>query len=302
MISMAGLASANPRNVSKDQTENTRGRIIDQAKRDEGFRALKRHLQHNGLVIDMPSTTAERVVTDRGGYDYAIFELVHRGNGRRRSTGQFQADGQNQDIDEEAVIIYVANDTIGLNVPNNVIAYELKRNSSGRNTSSTFFGYDQVTTYTVNNNEVIEHYPDISSQEPSNNPVVSAHSHNDFCEIDVCLPPESRWSFACVVRLVIDTISAVGSCVSCILDPSRLSCSLCLIAGGATADQFVICTGGWSVCDTKTVEVEKEWLNSHDDSAFYESKNENPCEYYSADNNRVLPLPQEYFENQVPTR
>ncbi|OAQ51585.1 hypothetical protein HTG_16135 [Natrinema mahii] len=154
--------------------------------------------------------------------------------------------------------------------------------------------YNRSTAYSVSNNEVSM---DSGDFHPDTSPELGIHTaSSDYCEIDICLVPESDFSLSCLARLIVDAGFAGLACLGSLVTwPAVIGC---LGAIGMTGDQAAQCiTGGHGCDEVKTVEVEKEWLREEANQP-----EDNPCEAHGSHNDKTYPMTKEYFEEEVPTK
>lgn len=283
VLGTKGVQSSNERRnneiYSRELKGGVRTNVLDDVKNDENVRKLINEVDDKDWSPKWTGATVNRTqVREKGKsgrYDSVLVE--------------FRRDEKNND---EMFLLWIGNNTLQVEEFGPIIHhFEKYKDDRAKNSNGI---YDKSTAYSINDGKI-----SIDSEDfhPDKGSELTLHSSSSgYCEIDVCLVPESDFSLACLARVVANAGLAGISCLGSVVTwPAVIGC----IGGlGMTGDQTVQCIdGGYEGCDeVKTVEVEEKWLREEANQP-----EDNPCEAHGSHNDKTYPMSKEYFEDEVPT-
>lgn len=252
-----------------------RNRRLRNIKKDERAKELVKEYRSKGWRPEWNDATCKRTVrvNTEEGYDFAVVPFATTGN--------------NDSEAEEAVLLWIGNDTTGENFGDQVFIHHVSE-TSGQKRRWTPTRHDQlvVTQYTeptVASESTSHGEKSISSEtvqldRPADKDDVETdrNTAGEYCKLDACFGNPMTWS--CFAQHLIGLSLAAEDCALCITAKSAKYCLKCIVAVGATVWANAECLG---VCETKKeVEIRRSYLN---DRGF-------DCADYATTNDRFLAL------------
>jgi len=259
--------------------------LISEAFSDPDLQEIASHVESRGWAFSEKQIEARRVnYKENGGhYDFIVAEA------KRKSKEK-----QNVD-DEELIVIWIGNDTVGLDLPQHAVAHHIRKTAdvNGSNGMQTggLFGWDEITVMKSEDGTVSEQEHDfhadgnLSSTDNNLDPG-GGGGGSDCCEVDVEIGANPSWS--CMAFKIISAGLSGWSCSLCIIDPTRATCAICVIAAASTGISFYACV---SSSVTIQDEVKKSWLEDEDLS----------CSDFWPSNDNTLFVSEGFYHDELPT-
>ncbi|WP_254863689.1 hypothetical protein [Halovivax gelatinilyticus] len=269
---------------------HTRQRVLTDAFSDDAFQKIESHNESRGWQILEDQIEARRVTnTESGGfYDLIVADAERTIPGR-----QIVAD-------EEMVVIWIGNDTVGLDLPQNTVAHHVRKiptpNNERRKRATGLFGWDEISVITCDDgtisvrdrefrdDAIATDSTDLGSN--STDPIEGPGDGGDgCCRVDVEIGSDAKWG---CTALAIATAGFAGlGCSACIFDPSRITCGSCLIGAGLAGISTVHC---FSSTVTVQEDVEQSWLLEQDFN----------CSDFSVANDDSMRVSEGFFNEELP--
>lgn len=302
-------ASGSESQFESVNTEEYTGRekksVLRQAFSDSNVKSLRSELESSGWSVDRGSTTASNIepAEKTGSFDYVFTKMKKSRPGKAVGTDR----GSDRGKERQAVLLWWGNDEVGLDLPTNSVAHIVERSSQSatERTTSGLFGWEKITVLkpggtelatqstTVNGNGVVKTTTDFTEELDIPQPEtseISAQSHT-YCTVDVKYTDSYDMDWWCIAKQIGTAIGAAATCAGCVIDPSKGSCALCVLAYGMTLRTFQKCQNASSIYEGRVVDVEKDWLESNDID----------CDEYHTSNYKHMPVDCDLLK-EMPTR
>ena len=289
---------------TEEYTGKKKKSVLRQAFNDSNVKSLHSELKSRGWSVNRGSLTASNIepAEKSGSFDYVFAKLKQSRRGKADGTGR-----GNGGKERQAVLLWWGNDEVGLDLPTNTVAHIVERpfQSTTERTTSGLFGWEEITVLkpaknkpsiqstTANGNGVIETTTDFTEEldiSQPETPEVGVQSHT-YCTVDVKYTDSYDIDWWCIARQIGTAIGAAATCAGCVIDPSKGSCALCVLAYGMTLRTFQKCQNASSIYEGRVVDIKKDWLESNDID----------CDDYHTSNYKHMPVDCDLLK-EMPTR
>lgn len=290
-VSSAGLVSADATSDDTDEVEveifrgRNRRRVVTDAFSDPAFRDIVRNVHSRGWKISIEQIEARRVNYKNGGkYEFIVAEAERTGTSPQTVK------------DEEMILIWIGNDTSGLELPQHTVAHHVRKTPSSNiadKQSRGLLGWDEITVIKSEDGTIREfernfHNDEVPSQtdsvEPDPDP--GDGGGDGCCRVDVEIGQDAKWG--CTALAIVSAGLSGWTCGACFIDPSRATCALCVIGAAASGISTAHC---FSSTVTIQEDVERSWLYDNDYL----------CLDFEPSNNKTLMVSESFYSEELPT-
>lgn len=263
--------------------------VMKQVYLDPDFQALVKKVRSKGWTLDWRNPTVGRVSFDDedGKYDFVVMKGIP--SNRANNQG-------------ELVTFWIGNQTVDLDLPAHTGAHHIRKtddfSTASKSQSSGTFGYDEITVMKPADGSVVEKEYDLNDQDQlmqntrpqsisrgRDSPTIES---SKYCTMELQVMEDSKWD--CVIKSVIGSGFSGLTCKTCLFDPSKASCIVCIASVGWTGITSGDCIS--STGPTITKDVERDWLRKHDID----------CAEYAPETDKAWPVEKSFLDEEVPTR
>ena len=180
-----------------------RKEVLERAKSDDGFGSIVEYFQAKQRSISYKRAIVNRVIPkdeSQQPYEYVVVPLV--------------GEGQSSDKQMQANVFWTNRDLSDIGVPS-VLGHEAEKEVTS---SSDEW---KVTVYTAVSGEVSERSP--PNQDPGD-----GGGGEEGCTVEIVSC--DSWDWTCIVSIAASIVGSASGCSACLMDPTKISCGLCLVA------------------------------------------------------------------------